>query len=207
MKCILCSSNDVLEQFDCAKYYYCNSCDLRFLNPNFRLSSTAEKNHYDQHNNDINDPRYKKFVEPLFLEIFKRVSSHSLGLDYGAGPGPVLASMLKEKNIYVDLYDPYFLSDVDELEKMYDFVYASESVEHFYNPYKEFLNIKQHMVKDGIFAIMTHMYSPDISFKDWYYRKDPTHVGFYSEKTMLWIKNEFQFKNLEIVSDRVAVFS
>jgi hypothetical protein len=30
------------------------------------------------------------------------------GLDFGAGPGPVIATILREQHYKVDLYDPYY---------------------------------------------------------------------------------------------------
>lgn len=206
MNCVLCHSIRVQSLEDCAGYFVCSVCDLRFLDPAQRLSSEAEKQHYLLHNNDVHDVRYRNFVEPLYIEIITRTTEASRGLDYGAGPGPVVATMLNEKNIRVDLYDPYFPSTVKVLNERYDFIYASESAEHFYDPAMEFLSIKKHLKPNGFLAIMTHMYDPEIQFNDWYYRRDPTHVCFYSIQTMLWIQKWLGFQRLEIVAPRVAVF-
>ena len=32
------------------------------------------------------------------------------------------------------------------------------------------------------------------SFTDWYYKRDPTHIAFYGQKTFLWIANEFKME-------------
>lgn len=206
MACVLCGSKSIRSQLECSDYFACDHCDLIFLNPALRLSPEDEKKHYDNHNNDIHDPRYKKFVDPLFREIIQRSEPFDVGLDYGAGPGPVIAYLLENHKIKVDLYDPYFNSTVSKLERKYNFIYASESVEHFYDPQKEFLNIKNHLTENGFLAVMTHMHTPQIDFKNWYYRKDPTHVCFYSTKTMLWIKEEFGFRGMDVVSDKVVIF-
>lgn len=188
-------------------YFRCSMCDLRFLDPSKRLSPSDEIERYKLHNNDIYDPRYRAFVKPLFQEIVRRIDGESLGLDYGAGPGPMVATMLNEKNIKVDLYDPYFKSSALALNRSYNFIYASESAEHFYDPHMEFTRMRRCLEPDGFVAVMTLMYTGDVPFSDWYYRKDPTHVSFYSPHTMRWIGASFGFKNVEIISARIVVFS
>ena len=52
---------------------------------------------------------------------------------------------------------------------------------------------------------MTNFYDDSINFKDWYYRKDPTHVVFYKEKTFEFIASMMSWK-IEIPTKNVVLF-
>lgn len=205
--CLLCQSKTIRPVLSCDHYWHCGHCDVRYLDPQYRLNSQAEKLRYQSHNNDINDPRYKNFVSPLFNEIQKRIHKPSVGLDYGAGQGPVLSVMLRESGHNIELYDPLFFENKNVFEKQYDFIFASESAEHFFDPLVEFSKMTKALVPKGFLAIMTSLYVDSIDFSSWYYRKDPTHVVFYSPKTFVWIKDTLKFKNLEIIHPRIAILA
>lgn len=205
--CVLCESEKTYVIPECDKYVHCTVCDLRFLFPHHRLSMSDEKDRYLLHNNDVNDSRYQDFVRPLYNEIVTRAPKKSLGLDYGAGPGPVLTKLLTDSDYKIKLYDPAFLNTPFPTHEPLDFIFASESAEHFFSPKKEFLQMKSALKKDGFIAIMTSLFTEKIVFSQWHYRKDPTHVCFYSENTFAWLKTELQFKKLDVVFPRIAILS
>jgi hypothetical protein len=70
--------------------------------------AAEEKERYLTHNNDITDPRYQKFVQPVVNAVMENFSTASKGLDFGAGAGPVAAEVLGGKGYSVKLYDPFF---------------------------------------------------------------------------------------------------
>lgn len=187
------------------KYLRCPQCDLYFLRPTDRLSAEKEKAHYDHHNNDVADPRYQSFVLPLHQHIRRLFAPGTLGLDFGAGPGPVLAEMLRRDGYRVDVYDPLYWPDQAPLHRRYDFVIACEVVEHFYNPAREFELLFSLVKPGGVLALMTLMRDEETQFSDWHYRIDPTHVVFYSPKTFGWIKKNLGFIGLEIDGKRVVL--
>lgn len=209
MRCPLCKSqsiDSILIDSQKKEYFLCTLCDLRFLNPIQRLGPEEEKQRYLEHNNDIQDPRYQNFANPLGDEIRKRCPLGASGLDFGAGTGPVLASLLTKENYQITLYDPLFHSDRSVLEKTYDFVYAIEVVEHFFEPQIEFLSLKKLVKPKGVLAMMTLLYDSGIDFREWYYRRDPTHVVFYSQQTFEWIGRNFGFGVPQFVGNRIVVF-
>ena len=53
--------------------------------------------------------------------------------------------------------------------------------------------------------MMTNFYDESIPFKDWYYRKDPTHVVFYSLETVSTIASMMTW-SWEIPSQNVVLF-
>lgn len=208
--CILCLAENpspIASQGQPDRYFHCMTCDLRFLNPSLRLPPDEEKARYLSHNNDVSDVRYQKFVEPLYLEIRNRAPENSQGLDFGAGTGPVLAHKLNQAGFRVSLYDPYFWPDKQALEHAYDFIVACEVIEHLYAPRVEFERLRDLLKPGGTLALMTTFYDDGIDFETWYYRRDPTHVAFYSNSTFHWIQRTLGFKTVELLNQRIAVLT
>jgi 2-polyprenyl-3-methyl-5-hydroxy-6-metoxy-1,4-benzoquinol methylase len=169
------------------------------------LDEVSEKSVYQQHQNDVNDKAYQKFVSPITNRVIDDLSTTSKGLDFGAGTGPVLAKVLNDNGFEMDIYDPYFHNHPKLLEKRYDFIASCEVIEHFYNPYKEFKLFKKLLNPHAKIYLMTEIYTQEIDFTSWYYKNDPTHVFFYTKKTFEWIKNEFDFNSV-VVDERLIVF-
>lgn len=184
----------------------CPRCDLHFLSPSRYLSAEEERARYLLHENDLADSRYQKFVQPLCDEILARTSPGQLGLDFGAGTGPVLAEMLEHQHLQIKKYDPFFWNDDSLLSQTYDFVYCCEVIEHFYHPGIEFRRLRSLLRPGGFLAVMTHFWTESIDFKNWYYRRDPTHVAFYSQATASWIQRELGFSRVTFLGNRIAVF-
>lgn len=163
------------------------------------LPEEDEKKRYLEHNNDVNDPGYRKFARPIADYITGNFSPGiSEGLDFGAGTGPVISRLLEERGFRISLYDPFFHPRKESLERKYDFIIASEVIEHFKNPYAEFKLLESLLKSPGSLAARTHLLSEGEAFEDWYYRKDPTHVFFYRQKTLEWLKEEFNFRSLSV---------
>jgi hypothetical protein len=176
------------------------------LHEDYLLSKDAEKNRYLKHNNDVFDLKYQKFVQPILDFILNNHTCFEKGLDFGAGTGPVISKLLKDKDYITNLYDPFFHDNKDILNESYDYIVCCEVIEHFYNPYNEFLLLKRLLTTRGKIIIMTDIYSENIDFKNWYYKNDETHTFFYSETTLHWIKQEFTFNDLKI-DKRLIVFN
>ena len=192
MICPICSGTNVFsfQLIGSIEYFRCKTCLGLFTDPKSRLSPEKEKERYSLHNNDVDDPEYRKFLSKLFDPLIKKLKKESRGLDYGCGPGPALASMLREEGFSVDIYDPYFFPDESYRDKVYDFITCTEAAEHFYEPQKEFNKLDRVLANKGILGVMTNFYEDTINFEDWYYRKDPTHVVFYAVKTLQCIAEE-----------------
>lgn len=189
-------------------YFHCSICDLRFLDPGLQLSPEDERARYLFHENRVDDPGYQRFLEPVYLELKKRVSPRASVLDFGAGPGPALIHRLRESGYtQTALYDPYFWPDKSVLEKQYDAILATEVIEHFRRPADDFRLLKESLSVSGLWIFMTHFYDDTLDFNHWYYRQDPTHLSFYSKKTMQWLGHAFGFSKVEFPSERVCVLT
>lgn len=176
----------------------CDTCFVLFKHPQHFVTATVEKERYLKHTNDVTNHGYQKFVSPLVNAIFSKYNTTDMGLDFGAGTGPVVSKLLSEKGYIPALYDPFFHPDTAALQKKYDYIICSEVIEHFYNPNKEFQLLKNLLKPKGTLYCMTELVPKEIPLKDWYYKNDYTHVVFYTEKTMQWIKKKYGFKEISI---------
>jgi SAM-dependent methyltransferase len=207
LNCLLCTSqtqHHFTDPKSSKEYYHCPTCDLIFLDPKFRLARSDEATRYSLHHNDINDPAYQKFVSPLYELIKARIDPSARCLDFGCGDGPVLAHLLERDGYNTALYDPQFRPDRAPLLRRYDFIYSTEVVEHLFNPLDEFTQLKGLLNPKGQMAIMTLLHSPKTDFANWFYRKDPTHVCFYSKLTLEWLGRHLEFASSEAISDRIV---
>jgi len=206
INCPLCNSNDLLE-FDIISeniYLKCEKCHLIFKHPQHHLNKSEELKRYSFHQNNIKDEGYIKFLDQIINPALEYIDVQMTGLDFGCGPDPVLAQLLKNRNISCDFYDPYFFPETDNNRK-YDFIFATECFEHFFKPAKEITTISKTLNNNGILAVMTEFYSQKQYFKDWYYIKDPTHVCFYNLDVFDFICTEFGFKKLFTDNKRVVI--
>jgi ribosomal protein L37AE/L43A len=164
-------------------YWRCDACDATWLDAAQRPSAAAERAHYELHENDPDDPAYRRFVSRLVAPLLERLPPAQRGLDYGCGPGPALAAMLREAGHAVSLYDPFFAPCTASLRRTYDFVACSEAFEHFHAPAAELRRLDALLRAGGWLGIMTCFQTDDSRFARWHYRRDPTHVVFYREAT------------------------
>lgn len=165
-------------------YWRCDECQATFLDPAQRPTRDEELARYRQHRNDPEDAAYRRFLDRMAAPLLERLPARQRGLDYGCGPGPALAAMLREAGHEVALYDPFFAPDRSVITRTYDFVTCTETAEHFHRPADEFRRIDALLVPGGWLAVMTAFLTDDAKFAGWYYRRDPTHVVFYREATL-----------------------
>jgi len=197
--CPLCKSKG--QQFYKSKrhiFHQCDICKAIYLDKEYFLNTKEEKERYQEHNNDVNDKGYQKFVSPISNAIFSNYSKYDKGLDFGAGTGPVIAEVLSTNGYVINLYDPFFHNNKELLLHKYNYIACCEVMEHFHNPYKEFKLLKSLLKKDGHLYCMTSIYNNDIDFRTWYYKDDQTHVFIYTKETLEWIAKEFGFISLKI---------
>ena len=185
-------------------YYQCLACELIFLNESMLPNQEIEIKKYNEHTNNPEEEGYRKFLQNLLDPLTEKLRVGDEGLDFGSGPGPTISVIMKERGFNVCDFDPYFNNDLSLLDKSYDFVTSTEVFEHFFKP-KESLELVLSLLKDGgILGVMTKLYQNSINFNDWYYRRDATHVIFFTENTFKWIASHYHLK-LEILSDNVII--
>lgn len=196
MVCPLChiASVRLYAQAHDRRYFRCPGCKLIILDPSQRLSAAAERDHYGTHRNDPADPGYRGFLSRLAAPLVKRLPAGAEGLDYGSGPGPTLSVMLEERGFQVRIFDPFFAPDLEALEGSYQFITATEVVEHFFHPRRELDRIDGLLRPGGWLGMMTEVVNEEQDFSTWRYARDPTHVSFYAPATLQWIARHYGWR-------------
>jgi hypothetical protein len=207
MKCKIC--NEIASSFEDKElgkiFYYCSKCEYIFLDKKFYKSASDEKKQYDQHNNSLKNQGYVKMFED-FLDFSCENEKIKSALDFGSGPTPVFAELLKKRALQVDYYDKFYQPKKIYENKSYDLITSTEVFEHLEHP-KEILKLlTNHLKKRGKIAIMTlfHTNKQD-DFLKWWYRRDPTHIGFFRPKTFEFLAKETNLRVSKCDDKRVIV--
>ena len=169
------------------EYMQCGECKVVYVPPKYFLSAEDEKAIYDYHQNDPADEGYRNFLNRLAGPMLDVLPPSSYGLDFGSGPGPTLSVMFQEAGHHVDIYDPFYAADEKVFDQKYDFITATEVVEHLHQPGKELQRLWQHLKPGGILGLMTRHLRSHETFANWHYKTDPTHVVFYCDETWEWL--------------------
>lgn len=170
-----------------------------------RLSASEEKAVYEYHENDAGDSGYRRFLSRLAEPLVGQLALGASGLDFGCGPGPALAELLRNAGLSVSLYDPYFYPETQVLNLQYDFVTCTEVLEHLHQPADVFRQLDRLLKPGGWLGVMTCFQTDDASFASWHYRRDPTHVVFYRESTLKFIADRMGWA-LTVPVKNVALF-
>ena len=199
MNCKICGSSN-LELLDIQnKYYHCQECEVIFIDPAEIVAPTEEKERYEGHDNNHQNEGYVKMFENFIDDLIQpNINLKEINdvLEFGCGPGPVLADLLESEGLKVNRYDPYFFPDKVFLDKKYDLITSTEVFEHFSDPVKEMELLTSHLREDSYLAVMTSFHPGPEEFEDWWYKWDPTHIVFYNQNTFKKIASAF---DLEIV--------
>ncbi len=187
------------------EYWNCPTCDLVFIPPHQFLSASEEKAAYDYHQNSPHDSHYRGFLGRIFHPMKDRLSPGSQGLDFGSGPGPTLSVMFQEAGFAMRIYDPYYAHQPSALANSYDFITATEVVEHLHEPGKILNHLWSLLQPKGYLGVMTKLLPSVEAFPQWHYKNDPTHVCFYSVTTFQWLARQWD-SGLERIGSDVMIF-
>lgn len=187
--------------------FVCSECGLVFKNPQNFNSTEKDLARYSTHNNNNNDQGYLDFLGKFVTPLKKYLSPGFKALDFGCGPGPTLSILLEEIGGVVINYDPLFYPETQLLiPKFYDVVTSTEVVEHFKNPRQDWQVLIDLVKENGVIAIMTLFYSPEIDYTKWWYKNDHTHIVFYQQKTLEFIAREFKLEILYNDKKSIVIF-
>lgn len=210
MKCKICQNETTsFKVAHYGEYYHCSQCEFIFKNSQHYLNSAEEFKQYELHNNSIDDPRYvayfKDFIDKAILPF---ISQPKKGLDFGSGPSPVLAMILeRDYGFEMDIYDLFYAQEKVYQGKTYPLIVSTEVLEHIHDPLKVFTLFKQLMLQNSLLVIMTSKHTNSQSFfENWHYIKEETHVSFFSDKTMEYIAEMFEWEIIYTDHKRYTTF-
>jgi len=169
----------------------------------FLISESEEKERYLQHNNTMENAGYVQMFQNFILNALEpQYSSCQSILDFGCGPNPVFAKIMKNAGKQVDYYDPYFFPSKEYLHGQYDMITITEAIEHIRYPLKVLPLLRDRLKPAGLLSIMTRLHQGISSFDDWWYRKDNTHISFFSLNTAMFLATQLQMAFLRTDSNR-----
>jgi hypothetical protein len=164
------------------------------LEEKFRLTPESEEARYRSHRNQLGDPDYMAYLSRTAQPVVERLPPGAQGIDYGCGPVEGMKNLLSPQGFSVDSYDPFFFPDEKLLNIRYDFALCSEAAEHFFSPQREFARLSSLVRPGGWLGVSSALAGAREAFPGWWYRRDPTHVAFYTEETVRWIARRFGWR-------------
>ena len=190
MNCHICngSTEYFIDEKSRIGYYCCRVCEYIFKDPSCYQSIEKQKSRYDLHENDEDDAGYRAYFQRFLDFVSPYLSYRKEALDFGCGRSRLLASMLHDRGIECDAYDPIYHPDGFDKGKRYDLIVSTEVFEHLHNPKESFSLLVKHLNAGGIIALQTQFHPNEIeAFKKWYYHKDPTHIVFFRPQTFRYL--------------------
>lgn len=206
MPCPLCAATETAAYYEdrVRPYRQCSHCQLVFVPPSHHLSAAAEKAEYDLHENAVDDPAYRGFLSRLAEPLLHRIPANSSGLDFGCGPAAALADILRSAGHSVCTYDIYYQPQRSVLQGEYDFISATEVIEHLAQPAAVLDQLWALLRRGGTLGLMTKLLIDRDHFAAWHYIRDPTHIAFYSRGTLQWLAQRYG-ASLDIVGADVIL--
>lgn len=177
----------------------CPACELLWVPRSCHPSPAAQRARYLNHQNTLENAEYVRRFEALIAawEAQPGVGAKRDGpprrvLDFGCGPGdpPVLVELLRRRGCDAFGYDPFFAPDADRSRPV-DAVFAVETFEHFCGGVADIAEAVKCVRPGGHLVVSTLFHPGSAAVADWWYARDPTHVCFYSRRTMEWIADRF----------------
>ena len=187
MKCKICDCDT--KSFDDPQlkkqYHSCQNCECIALDPTYYLTLEKENALYNNHNNSLENEGYVTMFEDFLDYFWDDLPSREKALDFGSGPTPVLSQLLQRRGVNVDCYDKFYQPQKVFENKRYNLITSTEVFEHLDNPLETLNVLAQHLKPQGYIALMTLFHDNSMeNFWTWWYRRDPTHITFYTPKTM-----------------------
>lgn len=113
--------------------------------------------------------------------------------------------MFREVGHTVALYDHFYAKNPAALQQTYDFITATEVVEHLHDPATILSQLWTLLKPGGYLGLMTKLVQDQEAFTTWHYKNDLTHVCFFSRATFEWLAHQWQAE-LEFFDNDVMLF-
>lgn len=210
MKCKICKNNTTSFFHPQLKkhYHHCKTCEFISLDDSFIVDVEKEKTQYDNHHNSLENEGYVQMFEDFLNLFWENLTCKAIyALDFGSGPTPVLAELIKKRGANVDIYDKFYQPHTSFATKQYDLITSTEVFEHLSNPKETLMLLQKCLKPNGMIALMTLFHPNDQEhFLTWWYPRDPTHITFYTPKTLTLLGEKCGLHVIKNDGKRVIVF-
>lgn len=168
-------------------YLRCAHCDLVFVPREQLVSIEEERARYARHHNTADDPTYLEYVDSCIAELRRLPLPGARILDFGCGEHAVMTGRLRALGLDCRGYDPVYGIGAGALARGYDVIAAIETVEHLREPRDELARLAGLLAPGGHLFVRTSLRDDESEFLAWWYKNDPTHVNFFSQRTLRWL--------------------
>ena len=197
MNCKICQepTTSFYDDYMKCQTYHCRACEFIFKDEEAIISHDKELKVYQQHNNTEENLGYVAMFQDF---IDKTIAPHKeqikTALDFGSGPNPVLAKILERNGFKTDHYDKFFSTEKVYEGKTYDLITSTEVLEHISDVQDVMALFAQHLNHGGYLSLMTQFHPNDQErYLNWWYRRDPTHIVFFSPKAFTVLAEQYGF--------------
>jgi SAM-dependent methyltransferase len=162
-------------------WFRCPACAHVRVEPGAVPDAATAEARYRLHRNDPAEPGYRRFLESFIDRAVAPFAAPSARvLDFGSGPTPALALLLRDRGYRAEAWDPIFATERRALAGRFDLVAVHEVLEHADYPFRLLSALSRRLAAGGSMAIRTRFPPGDVeAFGRWWYKEDPTHVGFF----------------------------
>jgi len=205
--CLKCNTQEY-SQDKTRAYHFCSNCQLIFVPRNQLIHPDQEKQRYDSHQNNEEDPHYRNYLQQLMNQVLPSLEKSQVGLDFGCGRTDLLAQLFKAKDITVDSFDLFFLPQLKVWDKKYHFIILSEVIEHLREPFLELQKLRKLLLPQGKIFIKTklHPNRKDL-FDDWFYKRDKTHIQFFNLSALKELGKRTNMNGPEMIGEDLSRFT
>lgn len=187
-------------------FHHCETCHCIMLDPQHYLCAEKEHALYNNHHNSLENEGYVKMFEDFLDYFWEELTCKAKALDFGSGPTPVLAHLLRMRAVDVDCYDKFYQPIRCFEDQTYDLITSTEVFEHLEDPIGTLRFLSQHLKTGGILALMTLFHTNDEAlFLKWWYRRDPTHITFYTPYTLEVLAQKCGLEVLKTDGKRIMI--
>lgn len=207
--CPLCESNSthLYSQDKQRSYYQCSSCELVFVSRLDIIEPDLEKKRYETHQNHAGDSRYLTYLSNIFEECAPYLKKGECGLDFGCGESKLLGQLFTEAGFPTESFDLYFHPDQAIWTRQFHFVVMSEVIEHLREPRESMTQIFKLLAQSGQIFVKTKLLPETTEeFDRWFYKRDPTHVQFFNQASLNYLKKNLGFKSMESIGNDLYLF-
>ncbi len=202
MNCPICTApcDPFVDTKHAVEYHACPQCGYCFKAPGHHADLAEQKIRYDLHENDPDDPGYRAYFRRFLDWVLPHMpADRGRALDFGCGASDLLATMLEEAGYEAARYDPIYYPDEGYRAHRYRLIVSTEVFEHLSDPLGVLRLLSDRLQTGGTLALQTQFYPGDrAAFLDWYYRLDPTHIGFFTPETFRFMAQEL---GRELIAD------
>jgi tRNA pseudouridine65 synthase len=203
--CPLCAqASDFLVHHLGRCFYSCANCALLHQDVATRLDLPLEKERYLEHNNKMDDPSYRSYLQGVVDFILPELKTGAKGLDRGCGPAPLLSRLFEEAGFQQDYSDPIFFPDLGKEGAPYDFITLIEALEHAFQPLEDLQSLLKMLRPGGLFLVQTALLTEqrEAKLEDWHYLRDTTHVSIFRPQTLDYLAKKLKLRLVKHEGDR-----